>query len=323
MELGQKVIFNMRFLPISLCLACFGIIQQAFADEQQLLQLIEYISVDYAEAIQEGEVVNAFEYQEMLEFSSQVRLMVDELENSKAKATLKSTSEELREAVRDKRNIAEIRLSTNRLRDSLIDAYAVVVTPASAPDISRGREIYQTQCATCHGETGFGDGIAGEGLDPPATNFMDVDRYNERTLYGLFNTISLGVEGTAMSNFSQLFEADRWSLAFYVGSLASREVVIPQTMNIASVKTLVTITPAIAYERWEIVVRVKWPGCGTIRKSCMVQRRHHYCFLNKRLVMCWCCTSPVKLTKLTDNRCKHISKALSWLSLPCAPSTLR
>nr|NIR97578.1 FTR1 family iron permease [Gammaproteobacteria bacterium]NIX10542.1 cytochrome C [Gammaproteobacteria bacterium] len=40
---------------------------------------------------------------------------------------------------------------------------------------------------------------------------------------GLYSAISLGVEGTAMSPFSQLNSEQRWALAFYTGSLAFGE----------------------------------------------------------------------------------------------------
>lgn len=273
MKLRQKVIFNLRCLTVLLFLTYFGVTQQVSADEQRLLQLIEYISVDYPEAVQEGEVVNAGEYREMLEFSNQVRLMVDELEDSDVKAALQSTAEALRQAIREKRNVAAIRVSVNRLWEPLISAYAVVLTPTAAPDISLGGELYQMACSSCHGKTGFGDGSASEGLDPPATNFVDMDRYKERTLYGLFNTISLGVEGTAMASFSHLSEAERWSLAFFVGTLAPRETERPASINIGSVKTLITITPATAYERW---------GNRGIREMAWLRRNPEILFGSRR-----------------------------------------
>lgn len=41
----------------------------------------------------------------------------------------------------------------------------------------------------------------------------------QRSLYGLYNTITLGVRGTPMRAFSELSEADRWALAFFAGGL--------------------------------------------------------------------------------------------------------
>ena len=47
----------------------------AFANPQvqTIWRLLDYVAVDYPEAVQDGAVVNQLEYDEMLEFSSTVR----------------------------------------------------------------------------------------------------------------------------------------------------------------------------------------------------------------------------------------------------------
>ena len=45
----------------------------------------------------------------------------------------------------------------------------------------------------------------------------------QRSLYGLYNTITLGVEGTPMRSFAELSEENRWAVAFYIGGLAAVE----------------------------------------------------------------------------------------------------
>ena len=42
---------------------------------------------------------------------------------------------------------------------------------------------------------------------------------SERSLYGLYNAITLGVTGTSMAPFVRLSEEDRWALAFFVSGL--------------------------------------------------------------------------------------------------------
>ena len=46
----------------------------------------------------------------------------------------------------------------------------VVVTET---DRAEAQRIYTQRCASCHGETGGGDGVAGRALVPPARNFRD------------------------------------------------------------------------------------------------------------------------------------------------------
>ena len=47
-------------------------------------------------------------------------------------------------------------------------AYADLSNPVAADDASlaRGEESYTTLCASCHGDTGMGEGLAGQALDP-------------------------------------------------------------------------------------------------------------------------------------------------------------
>jgi high-affinity iron transporter len=46
---------------------------------------------------------------------------------------------------------------------------------------------------------------------------------DQRSIYGLYSTITLGVQGTGMASFRALNEDERWALAFYVSNLSSPE----------------------------------------------------------------------------------------------------
>ncbi len=228
-------------IPLTLC---------ASSEEQQLLLLIEYVAVDYGAAVEDGAIVNEAEYTEMQEFSSQIRQMAMQLVDSPSKPALIQSSGELEKAVKLKQSPAEIKSLSAQLIEMLINDYGVLKVPLKVPDLTRGKEIYQNQCASCHGMSGKGDGTLTENLDPSPTDFTDITRYNERTLSGLFNTITLGVSGTGMANFAHLPQEDRWSLAFYVGSIAVEGMQEPADFNITDIKSLVTITPATAQLRW-------------------------------------------------------------------------
>lgn len=88
--------------------------------------------------------------------------------------------------------------------------------PAITPSLARGAQIYQTNCSTCHGLTGRGDGPAAAGLNPPPANLSDFAELTDRSPLDFYHRITIGVGGTAMPAFeSQLSSEDRWAAAVY------------------------------------------------------------------------------------------------------------
>ena len=69
-------------------------------------------------------------------------------------------------------------------------------TIPSNTDVSAGADIFGTDCATCHGESGHGDGSAGQALDPRPANLVALSKISADDF--LFWKISTGVDGTAM-----------------------------------------------------------------------------------------------------------------------------
>lgn len=103
------------------------------------------------------------------------------------------------------------------------EEYAGLTNPVAATDesLQHGKELYTLLCASCHGEGGMGDGIAGEALDPvPApiahTSQMMGDDY-------LFWRVSEGGAqfNSAMPGWSSLDEDERWDIINYVRVLGS------------------------------------------------------------------------------------------------------
>ncbi len=112
----------------------------------------------------------------------------------------------------------------NQLLVRVIEAWKLSVAPRQAPDLRRGETLFVQHCAACHGTQGKGDGPLAKGMDPAPRNFHDESRMRQRSLYGLYNTITLGVRGTPMRAFGELSEADRWALAFFAATLRADPV---------------------------------------------------------------------------------------------------
>ncbi|MEN8170045.1 MAG: cytochrome c/FTR1 family iron permease [Pseudomonadota bacterium] len=209
----------MKQLLLTLCLL---IAPAAFAgDTQQLLQLLDYVGVDYAEAVKDGKVINAGEYDEMIEFAGAINNTVNTLPWHEVKAPLQQEAAALKVAIETRRPPADIAAMTGAMRGRIMNSYEIVAVPAQKPDLSLAQQLYSANCMACHGATGMGDGTAAMGMDPAPTDFLDTERHAQRSLFGLYNTITLGVSETAMRPFGQLSDHERWSLAFYVGSLAT------------------------------------------------------------------------------------------------------
>jgi high-affinity iron transporter len=221
MYLLLKLAAGVSFLVGLIAGSCAPVLAQSASDSAQTAwRLLDYLSVDYGSAVANGQVINPSEYDEMVEFAAQVRVHLTKLPSTPAQPSLIDQSEALRRAIERKASPAEIADLAKRLESDLLTAYPVPLVPSKPPDLARGAALYQQQCAACHGTTGAGDGPNAKGLEPPPIAFADMDRARRRSLFGLYQVISQGLDGTAMASFAQLPSEDRWALAFYAGTLA-------------------------------------------------------------------------------------------------------
>ncbi len=92
--------------------------------------------------------------------------------------------------------------------------------PAQTPSLARGAEVYQANCAGCHGAVGRGDGSLAAGLDPPPANLADGAALRDVSPLDFYRRISIGTVGTAMPAFEGRLPAeDRWAAALYASIL--------------------------------------------------------------------------------------------------------
>jgi high-affinity iron transporter len=192
---------------------------QAADDAAMVVHLLDYVAVDYGGAVQDGKIVSADEYKEMQEFSAQILARMQALPPNASRESLADDARKLGTLIGARASVATVADAANRLRWSLIAAYKIQVAPRLAPSLAKAQALYAQHCAACHGATGHGDGPAAKGLDPAPADFHDAERMASRSTYGLYNTISLGVQGTSMSAYAQLSEDERWALAFHAANL--------------------------------------------------------------------------------------------------------
>jgi len=85
-------------------------------------------------------------------------------------------------------------------------------------DAAAGKEVFTTNCESCHGSTGVGDGEAGAALDPKPANLVVFapqvgDDY-------LFWRVSTGKEGTSMVAWAGVLTDEQiWQAIAYIRTL--------------------------------------------------------------------------------------------------------
>ena len=208
------------FIRVALLLALPGLALAA-PDLSKLVQLVDYVGVDYRGAVHEGQVINPAEYDEMRDFTRAIEDQARQLPTTENTTAIQTSARQLTQMVEQRQAPDAVAAAATELRHSLIGTFDIIVVPRMAPDIQRARQLFSDNCAACHGLNGQGDGLQARGMEPAPTNFNDAERYGQRTVYGLYSTISAGVGDTGMRGFTELSEADRWSLAFLVGQMAT------------------------------------------------------------------------------------------------------
>jgi len=190
---------------------------------QTILNLLDYVAVEYPAFVQDGKVLDAEEYAEQVEFSGQVRRLIGVLPENPRRARWQARAADLHELIVAKRDGAQVVDLAREIQRGLIASYSIPVAPREAPDVGRAAPLYAANCAACHGSEGNGRGPQAAALDPAPSDFTDPARASGRSVYGLYNTISLGVEGTSMPAFGHLSAEQRWQLAFYVSRFSASD----------------------------------------------------------------------------------------------------
>lgn len=88
--------------------------------------------------------------------------------------------------------------------------------------INKGKSLFQTNCSSCHGTNGMGDGPAGAALNPKPRNFHSNQGWkNGRRVVDMYKTIQQGIPGTGMPAFEYLPASDRLDIISFIRTLAN------------------------------------------------------------------------------------------------------
>src|SRR5687768_4902122 len=139
------------------------------AQENQAKRLSSIVGVaveEYAKAVDErGRLVSKAEFEETYGFLSDTRPIAVRLASYDAAKT-RAILDSMIVTVAARKPPAVLRELHTRFVASLGTAGAMDL-PKAPLDTAEGHALYAKSCASCHGMTGAGDGLAAGALDPP------------------------------------------------------------------------------------------------------------------------------------------------------------
>lgn len=102
--------------------------------------------------------------------------------------------------------------------DSVPADFAGKTNPLGADAATAGAEVFKTNCAACHGDTGLGDGPAGAALDPAPKNLAELQAQAGDDY--LFWRITTGKEGTSMVPWKGILTEEQiWQVVAFLRTL--------------------------------------------------------------------------------------------------------
>jgi len=190
-----------------------------------LVHILDYMAQDYSGAVANGKIIKQSEYAEQKQFSVSAASMLKELEKAgviKKGSELSAKIQKLQKAINEKADSREIAEIAHNIKNQVIRLTGMKVAPMKWPSLTEGTKLYGQYCVSCHGANGDGNGKLASSLNPKPADFLHGERAPSLSPFQAFNTIKMGVSGTAMPSFKNLSDQQVWDLAFYIKSIHAK-----------------------------------------------------------------------------------------------------
>ncbi|MGY0581809.1 MAG: c-type cytochrome, partial [Paraglaciecola chathamensis] len=131
---------------------------------RQILQMAEYIGVDYSEAVVDGEIASEDEFAEMQQFAKLILQKGEVIESAAApgfdlsKTSVLANARALQQAILAKASMGEIQSLTLQIRQELLAISPALKLPSRLLPQAQVDTLFAENCAACHGPAGKGDG---------------------------------------------------------------------------------------------------------------------------------------------------------------------
>jgi mono/diheme cytochrome c family protein len=185
-------------------------------------QMLDYVSRDYALAVSNGKIIDEDEYVEQLVVSGSALEVSDQVKAISSQPAIRRDIARLIELIKEKAPPEAIKKQALKARDAIYVAAGTATAPRIWPSLTQGKQLFTAHCASCHGATGDGRGVAAQTLPSKPMNFLDSARMASMSPLSVFNSVKLGVQNTAMPSFPSLAEDEIWAVSFHVLSLRPR-----------------------------------------------------------------------------------------------------
>ena len=185
---------------------------------QRVANIVSVAVEEYRKGVDErGRLISRDEYDEAAGFLADARTASVRLSGDRASA--RAILDSIIAAVGARRPPSALAALNQRFAIAL-GADAALELPKKPVDVAAGERLYQSQCASCHGTRGLGDGASAATLNPKPPALANDSVMRDVTPATMFRKISVGVSSTAMPSFgSKLSADDRWNIVMYLGTL--------------------------------------------------------------------------------------------------------
>jgi FTR1 family protein len=185
----------------------------------RVLTLLRAVGDEYREALDEsGKIVRPIEIEEARLFLAEARSHGRRL-GAEAPADLDGRIEKLSEAIAATAPLDAVQAQVDETCAALSAATGVgeEFLPPAPPSVERGATVYKTNCVSCHGELGAGDGPDAARLDPKPADFSAPSFMRGETPSDFFHVISAGRRRAAMPAWDAVLNVqERWDAIAYL-----------------------------------------------------------------------------------------------------------
>ncbi|MEN9835609.1 MAG: hypothetical protein RL011_1802 [Pseudomonadota bacterium] len=213
---------NVFFLVI---LASFPTALKAAQDQRNprlVVHLLNYLAKDYGGAVgPNGVVLSESEFAEQKEFSRDLLDVARTLPELGSDQSIINDLERLAKIIEGRGPASDVAALATSLQGRVITAAGIQTAPSAPVDLAQGRVIFDTHCVSCHGSGGLGDGPAAAAMAPRPANLADQNRMQGVAAMNVYDSVKLGIPGTAMVALPTLGDQDAWNVAHYVLTLSA------------------------------------------------------------------------------------------------------